>query len=501
MNSIIGYGGDQGEGVGTHVTKTSDGGFILEIGSNSDVGTGNIDSLCSSARKRSIFLKYNSDASIIEWTKCYDSEGDSTFEYMFPTGDGGNVLGGIYNSDSGFGFFICKENIAGMIIWQNGFSKGLSAGPIDMMATNDGSYIIVGYVYYSDTNFTVHGGGSTLSDIGVIKIDSVGNKVWSRAIGGSYVDEPLSIMAAPGDGCYIFGVTTSNDYDCTGLHGPPDSAADAYLVRLDGNGNILWHRDLGGNGIDGYYGYAVADGKGGALLVNGTNSRDGDVHHNPGTYNYWALDIDSSNNILWDNCYGTNLSVTFVVPYAICKSADGSIWMTGLASAGGGQVDTAYGGGDAWVVHADSAGNFLSGKVIGGTAQDQGEMIYPLSNGGVITGGYYMGLGGNAPLTYYGSGDAFLAIIAPWTTGVANLQANNINIYPNPASQTITVSAGTGNDDFQLTVYDELGRMQYFSGQWTGKITIDVSGWNSGVYVARITGADGYCAVSKVLIQ
>src|SRR6185437_7430682 len=131
------------------------------------------------------FQKYNADAYLLEWTKCYAADVDTFLEYMFPRNDGGIVFGGDYMSGYGWGLYICKQNTSGGIEWSNGYSKGNNYLQRDMIATNDGGYIIVGEVFYTDTNFTKHYGDLMSSDIGVVKVDSVGNKMWCKVIGGT----------------------------------------------------------------------------------------------------------------------------------------------------------------------------------------------------------------------------------------------------------------------------------------------------------------------------
>ena len=108
---LKGYGGNVDDAVVKPVISTSDGGVIISIASNSDSGTGNIDSFCATGGNRTIFVKYNASASIIEWSKCYSygMGGDTSLIYMFPQNDGGNVFGGEYLSGYGWGFYVCKQ--------------------------------------------------------------------------------------------------------------------------------------------------------------------------------------------------------------------------------------------------------------------------------------------------------------------------------------------------------------------------------------------------------
>ena len=240
--SLIVLGGNGSDLVRTQVSSVSDGGFIISFQTNSSFGP--IDSLCSIPNPETIFQKFNADGSILEWSKCIAAVGDSFLIYMFPQVDGGAVFGGEYSGS--WGFYIARHDAPGNIVWSKGFSRGKSAILYDMISTSDGGYIMVGDVYYTDSNFIVHNSGSMNGDIGVVKVDSNGNKQWSKAIGGSRDEEGTKVIEVPGGGYYIVGATSSFDSDCTGKH----LNYDVYLARLDANGNIIWHRDLGGDGAD-----------------------------------------------------------------------------------------------------------------------------------------------------------------------------------------------------------------------------------------------------------
>ena len=495
---LKGIGGNNDEdGIYRQVTTTQDGGFIVNMYSVSDAGTGNIDSLCSIGGRKVIFAKYNADASIREWTKCYGQNGDSFIIYLFPTSDSGAVLGGEYNTTAPVnGLLIWKEDAVGNILWTHRYSKGNSIGLTDMIATKDGGYVMLGQVYYTDTNFIVHNSASLNGDIAVLKLDSLGNKVWSKAIGGSDDEVAYGIVENADSGYYIAGGTASDDYDCVGNHG----AYDVYIVRLDRNGNIIWHRDLGGS--DGEIGRAVtANGKGGLIVTAITGSSDGDISHpvapNPG---YWAIEMDSNRNIIWDNCYGGGGGYCY--PNAVCKSIDGSVWLAGVNSHTGGGADTAYGGEDAWIVHTDSSGNFINAKVLGSNQQDEANMVYPLSNGNVITGGYYFDSSGSfSSIRYYGAIDDFLAVFSPSATSVRQVSdmGKSARAYPNPAKDIVNFETA---DVFfySVQVYDVIGNMVFNNGR-AKNIQIKVGDWPRGIYYAHVTGEEGGRCTLKLILD
>ena len=181
-----------------------------------------MDSFCSITGARTIYLKYNPDATILEWTKCFQWLGDTTMSYIFPTNDGGYVMGGSYNS-APWGIFICKYDSENNQVWHHAYSKGNGLQFASMVSCNDGGYIIGGGSFYTDSNVSIHYGSSLNADMFVMKVDSSGNKIWSKIIGGSDDDYVYKIVLGPQNGCYVVGSTLSNDYDCIGNHGIRDA--------------------------------------------------------------------------------------------------------------------------------------------------------------------------------------------------------------------------------------------------------------------------------------
>jgi hypothetical protein len=71
---------------------------------------------------------------------------------------------------------------------------------------------------------------------------------------------------------------------------------------------------------------------------------------------------------------------------------------------------------------------------------------------------------------------------------------NEINIYPNPATNIITVSATTFTGEMDVSVYDILGQLHLKKILNDNKGDIDISGLNRGIYMVRVTVRNNYWA-------
>jgi hypothetical protein len=74
-------------------------------------------------------------------------------------------------------------------------------------------------------------------------------------------------------------------------------------------------------------------------------------------------------------------------------------------------------------------------------------------------------------------------------TGIDDLTGHyDIKIYPNPASEKLYISALNVEVD-EVQIFDVQGKLLLKSGVDGNKITVDISGLSSGLYMVRITSS------------
>src|SRR5205085_2093256 len=109
------------------------------------------------------------------------------------------------------------------------------------------------------------------SDPFVMKFNPAGSvPEYLRLLGGSEYDDARSVALGPNGGAYVTGQTNSTDFPLlnarqTALGG--GFSADAYVVKLDSNGNTVYSTYLGGSSTD--VGAGVAAGSDGSAYVTG----------------------------------------------------------------------------------------------------------------------------------------------------------------------------------------------------------------------------------------
>ena len=82
------------------------------------------------------------------------------------------------------------------------------------------------------------------------------------------------------------------------------------------------------------------------------------------------------------------------------------------------------------------------------------------------------------------------------TDDVAENNENGVVIYPNPVKDVLTVKA---ENISQVAVYNAIGQMVFNKSVDSSEVTINLDGFDSGVYLVRVV-ADGNAITRKVSV-
>lgn len=171
-----------------------------------------------------------------------------------------------------------------------------------------------------------------------------------------------------------------------------------------------WEANFGGTGDDGQGGYVLPTSDGGYVLAASSFSPPSGNKNsiNFGGYDYWVIKLDASGSKQWDRSFGGDGDD---ILSAISQIADGGFIITGQSASGatGNKTNASFGGGDAWVVRLDAAGNKLWERAFGGTGDDKFHTIEQTEDGGFIFGGRSSSTtSGNKTSPNYGSVDLWI---------------------------------------------------------------------------------------------
>lgn len=478
-----------------------------------------------------VMRTYSPDFSelLAEWCMPYPTriDGDplpqSYYYYPQPNGDTILFTNGEF-PERGRDMVVERKN--GDMIWRKHYGSIGSETVFGMIESSDGHFISSCPVSYPGGDIgELYGEPGVSSDMWVVKIDTAGDIVWSRVLGGSDGDIFMSMVPTDDGGFIAFGATASDDHDIPEHRGN----TDLWVIRLDGDGNTLWSRTYGGTGIDGSGLITATRGIKDQFgpyyyVLTCTGSEDGDIQYrtpikrgSDGDYDFdfWLLKLDLEGNLIWERTYGSSY---MEVPYAICQGEDGSLWLGGNSERTDGEFVNGhllehYGGeNDAWVLHVDEEdGDPLHQMVIGGGNGDYMRGLYPLPDGTVLAGGVTGGTNTvdprspGLPLYPYHSDAAFIFRFAPWVSSVdePDLAKPAWELYPNPSGNG-QVQLRLGLDPggaIQFSLMDIQGR-ELLSSRFTGReYGIATGGLVPGTYTVALTFPDGRHSEKKLVIR
>ena len=347
------YGGSD-EDIPSTIQQTRDGGYFIAGYSYSNDGdvTGNHGGVDYWV------VKIDSSGNI-QWEHCYGGSDGDVANSAAQTKDGGYIVAGTslsINGDvtppsirtgNGKGDFcwVVKLDSIGNIQWEHSYGGSIADNAQNISQTYDGGYIISGDAIGNGGDVTGNHGDA---DYWVVKIDSMGNKLWEKSFGGSGTDQSYSMQQTRDSGFIITGYSNSINGDVTGNHG----GYDCWVIKLNDTGKIIWENSYGGSNNDGsgYFGACnsiVQTKEGGYIIAIGSNSNDQEVTGNHGNYDYWIVKIDSLGKIQWEQSYGGSDDDE---PTSIQQALDGGYVIVGGSSSIDGEVTDNHGKIDYWIV-------------------------------------------------------------------------------------------------------------------------------------------------------
>ncbi len=335
--------------------------------------------------------KSHAQAPAIEWQKCLGGTSEDIAYSIQQTSDGGFIVAGetlsndgdVSGNHGGRDAWVVKLNSSGDIIWKKCLGGTDHDFAYSIQQTSDGGFIVAGLTGSNDGDVSGNHGGS---DAWVVKLNSSGEIEWQKCLGGTNYDFAYSIQQTSDGGFIVASITGSNDGDVSGNHG----GSDYWVVKLNSSGGIEWQKCLGGTNSDGGifndYIYSIQQtSDGGFIMACETMSNDGDVSGNHGSYDAWVVKLNSLGDIEWQKCLGgTNRDIA----NSIQQTSDGGFIVAGSTSSNDGDVSGNHGYGDAWVVKLNSSGDIEWQKCLGGTNSDWAYSIQQTNDSGFIVAGY-----------------------------------------------------------------------------------------------------------------
>ena len=286
--------GYSGNDLAYKVVPTSDGGYLLlgVLDVSASGGEGNVGRSSGNHAGGDYWVLKLDATGEREWSRYYGGSFTDTAYDAVETASGGFIITGTSDSQDvditdnigEYDYWILNINADGDIIWKKNFGGSEIDLVYAMTKTNDGNYLLVGDTRSNDGNVDTLIGNA---DVWALKFNDSGAIIWAKTYGGTQFESARDVVALT-DGTFAIAASSrSNDVNLTGNYG----VNDAWLLRIDADGNFLAQKNLGGSALDFGEGIAqTADGK--LILTGSTESSNGDFTSNKGNKDLLLIKIE-----------------------------------------------------------------------------------------------------------------------------------------------------------------------------------------------------------------
>jgi hypothetical protein len=383
--SIKNIGGSNNESLYS-VIKTADGGFITAghtQSSDGDISTKNNTSYDYWV------VKFDKDSNQI-WNKTFGGTDDDRARDIIQLNDGSFIVSGFSRSTNvdvsenagNYDFWIIKLDNSGNLVWEKSFGFSGADQAYTLFKTKD-NHILVG----GTLDVTASGGqGNSKSakkhaggDYWLLKLDTNGNKIWSRYFGGLFTDTLYDIEETAEGNFILVGSSDSNDNDISNNIG----TYDFWIVIIDAEGNLRKERNFGGSEIDESFSITKTNDNH-FLIAGNTRSSDNNIAINNGSSDIWIIKINSEAELIWEKNFGGS---SFEEAKKIIPNANGGYLIAGSSRSADIDLSYNYGNKDAWIISIDNNGKLIWQENFGGSNLEELNAIVTLNNGTLIAVG------------------------------------------------------------------------------------------------------------------
>ena len=229
------------------------------------------------------------------WDRTYGGIASDVPEAIAVLPDGGFALAGSTQSKgAGFrDFWLVRTDSDGTLLWDRTYGGHSEDRGGRFAVLIDGGFALVG---------TTQSKGDGKGDAWLVRTDSEGAPLWDKTYGGPEYDFGFAVAVLPDGGFALLGATQSKG----------SGNEDCWLIRTDPWGTLLWDKIYGGSGWERCSLITVLPD--GGLALSGFTSSKG-----AGATDAWLVRTDASGTLLWDQTYGgpagDSASSVAVLPY------------------------------------------------------------------------------------------------------------------------------------------------------------------------------------------
>ena len=367
LNTIQTFGGSKNDVINSIVATNDDGYAVLGY-----TQSNNFDIVNKSNESFDFWvMKFSSEDQIL-WNRTFGGSDDDRGVDIVATNDGGfAILGAASSSDlevsqnaGSHDFWMLKITAEGTVMWEKSFGFSGSDKGISLTNTADNGFLLTGVLDVSASGGQGNSKGTQRhsgGDVWVLKLSSNGTLEWSTYFGGSFTDTPFGVVETSNNEYIIAASSDSEDFNISNNKG----TYDFWVFRITSEGTLVWEKNFGGSEIDEARAIAAAD-DGNFIIVGDTRSADVDVSNNNGAADIWVLKISPEGILIWEKTIG---AAGFDAARSISKMQDNGFLISGSSrSSTSGFIN--QGQNDALLIKINSEGIIEWQETVGGSEID-----------------------------------------------------------------------------------------------------------------------------------
>ncbi len=226
------------------------------------------------------------------WTRVYDVDINMNYciRLLCTVEDGLALAGASWIGANGDGYyFLVKTNAVGEQEWIRYYYPSVRSFFGGLTKTSNGDFVLAGVTYPN----------RQIGYANILRANANGDSIWSNTYGDGYFDD----IVVGHDG-YAVAAGNTDEYARFG-------AWDAYLVKVDDEGEVIWRGVYGGQGRDQFV-RIIATSDSGYLMVGETTSFGG--------LKGYIVKTDSAGTEVWFESFGSEENAVF---QSVIETPDG----------------------------------------------------------------------------------------------------------------------------------------------------------------------------------
>lgn len=453
------------------------------------------------------------------WRRTYGGFDADELTSVHQTNDGGFIaLGSTGSFGQGGDMYLVRLSESGTLLWSTSLGGESAQVGVTCQVVSDG-YMIAG----STAN-----GSNGGYDFSLIKVSEVGDVIWAKSIGTSGWDL-CNDLVEYANGFLLVGIS----------YGDEAISGDAFIIRTDEYGDVVWQQHIGGSGKDEALGVTI-DPQGDILVV-------GRLDIDEGSEDGFIAKLTADGSVLWvervggegpDYVSGTAISpdgdyvlvggtrsYAEVLQVMISKySVDGDMMWQRIYGSGGdtrmrriittGEIgysmigyNSAFnaGGRDMFMIRVDANGDFILGKNYGGIGNEEGFGICLNDDNGFTLVGHTDHYGPGVRAAYVircalngeTGDDTVYPVLDPLSIVELSQGYDQVRLYPNPSNGQFRIDHRTHVSS--IRIWNTNGALVHEQTGILNEMVLD-TGLPSGVYSVELITIENVHLRGRIIV-